>query len=69
MRDDEQIDAVFAALRRALGRLDFLLHSVAFAPKDAMANPFLETTREDFLAAHDISAYSLVAPHARRPRR
>lgn len=61
VRDDAQIDSVFGALRERWGTLDFVLHSVAFAPKPAMANPFLETTREDFLTAHDISAYSLVA--------
>jgi enoyl-[acyl-carrier protein] reductase I len=60
VRHDGEIDAVAAALRERWGRLDFLLHSVAYAPKAAMANPFLETTREDFLAAHEISAYSLV---------
>lgn len=61
VRRDEQIDEVFAALQAAWGTLDFLLHSVAFAPKPAMANPFWQTQREDFLAAHEISAYSLVA--------
>jgi enoyl-[acyl-carrier protein] reductase I len=61
VRDDEQIDAVVSGVRDLWGGLDFLLHSVAFAPRTAMDNPFLQTTREDFLAAHDISAYSLVA--------
>ena len=60
VRSDEQIAAVFDALRERWGTLDFVLHSVAFAPKAAMANSFLETQREDFLVAHDISAYSLV---------
>jgi enoyl-[acyl-carrier protein] reductase I len=60
VQSDEQIDEVAAAVRERWGKLDFLLHSVAFAPKPAMANPFLETTRADFLAAHEISAYSLV---------
>ena len=65
---DEQIEAVFAAISERWGRLDFLLHSVAFAPKAAMANRFVETAREDFLTAHDISAYSLVAlARAARP--
>jgi enoyl-[acyl-carrier protein] reductase I len=61
VQKDEQIEAVFGELRERWGQLDFLLHSVAFAPKAAMANPFLETQRGDFLAAHEISAYSLVA--------
>lgn len=58
---DEQIDAAFATVGERFGSLDFVLHSVAFAPKAAMSNPFLQTTRADFLAAQDISAYSLVA--------
>ncbi|HEX6039043.1 enoyl-ACP reductase [Longimicrobium sp.] len=61
VRSDEQISSVFAALQERWGTLDFVLHSVAFAPKPAMSNPFIETQREDFLTAHDISAYSLVA--------
>ncbi len=61
VRDDAQIASVFDALRDKWGALDFVLHSVAFAPKPAMANPFIETAREDFLVAQDISAYSLVA--------
>jgi enoyl-[acyl-carrier protein] reductase I len=60
VRDDAQIDSVFAALQERFGRLDFLLHSVAFAPKTAMSNAFVQTSREDFLTAHEISAYSLV---------
>jgi enoyl-[acyl-carrier protein] reductase I len=60
VRDDEQIEALVAGVRELWGGLDFLLHSVAFAPRTAMENAFLETTREDFLTAHDISAYSLV---------
>lgn len=61
VQSDEEIDSVMAWVRENWGGLDFLLHSVAYAPKAAMANPFLETQRQDFLAAHDISAYSLVA--------
>ena len=42
-------------------RLDLLLHSVAFAPKEALEGDFVNTSREAFRVAHDISAYSLVA--------
>ena len=42
-------------------RLDLMLHSVAFAPKEALEGDFVSTTREAFRTAHDISAYSLVA--------
>jgi enoyl-[acyl-carrier protein] reductase I len=58
---DAQIEELFQTLERDWGQLDFLLHSVAYAPKAAMANPFIETQRADFLTAHDVSAYSLVA--------
>jgi enoyl-[acyl-carrier protein] reductase I len=61
VQNDAQIDEVVQNLQKQWGRLDFLLHSIAFAPKDAMSNPFVETKREAFLKAHDISAYSLVA--------
>ena len=58
---DEEIDAVFGALEERWGRLDLLLHSVAFAPREALEGDFLGTTREAYATAHDISAYSLVA--------
>ena len=60
VREDEQIERVADALKERWGSLDHLLHSVAYAPREAMQNPFLQTRREDFLAAHEISAYSLV---------
>ncbi len=60
-RDDE-LDAVFAKTGEIFGGgLDILIHSVAFAPKQELDNPFLETTREGFQTALDISAYSLIA--------
>lgn len=58
---DDQIERAFADIKEEWGQLDFLLHSVAFAPKAAMAGRFIETARDDFLTAHDVSAYSLVA--------
>ncbi|GIX22627.1 MAG: enoyl-[acyl-carrier-protein] reductase [NADH] [Gammaproteobacteria bacterium] len=60
--DDAQIDAVFAALKERWGRLDILVHSVAYAPADQVRGDFLENiTREGFHIAHDISAYSFAA--------
>ena len=59
-RDDE-ITAVFKAAGEKFGKLHLLLHSVAFAPKDALEGEFLNTSREAFRIAHDVSAYSLVA--------
>jgi enoyl-[acyl-carrier protein] reductase I len=59
---DEQIDAVFAALKRDWGSLDILVHAVAFAPADALAGDFVSsTTRQNFAVAHDVSSYSLTA--------
>ncbi|MSU34112.1 MAG: enoyl-ACP reductase [Pedosphaera sp.] len=57
---DEEIDAVFASVRQSFGRLDLLLHSVAFAPREALEGDFLNTSREAFRVAHDVSAYSLI---------
>ncbi len=59
--DDAQIDAVFAAIERERGRLDFLVHGVAFADRADLDRPFVETSRDGFRKALDISAYSLVA--------
>ncbi|MBT4276689.1 MAG: SDR family oxidoreductase, partial [Verrucomicrobia bacterium] len=58
---DQQIDQVFAQIKEKYGKLDLLLHSIAFAPKDALEGDFLSTSREAFRVAHDVSAYSLVA--------
>ncbi|MEP7311104.1 MAG: enoyl-ACP reductase [Pseudomonadota bacterium] len=59
---DEQIDAVFAELKSAWGNLDILVHAVAFAPREALAGGFAESTsRESFRIAHDVSSYSLTA--------
>lgn len=58
---DAQITAVFDAIQAKYGKLNLLLHSVAFAPREALEGTFLSTSREAFRVAHDISAYSLVA--------
>jgi enoyl-[acyl-carrier protein] reductase I len=58
---DEEIAAVFKAVGEKFGKLNLLLHSVAFAPKDALEGLFVNTSREAFRVAHDVSAYSLVA--------
>ena len=56
---DTDIENVFAALKAAYGKLDILVHSVGFAPN--IKNSVLNTAREDFRIAHDISVYSLIA--------
>jgi enoyl-[acyl-carrier protein] reductase I len=58
---DDQIAALAATLDREFGALDFLVHGAAFAPQAELSNPFLETSREGFRIALDVSAYSLVA--------
>ena len=58
---DEEIAEFFGKVRGQAERLDLMLHSVAFAPKEALEGAFVSTTREAFRMAHDISAYSLVA--------
>ncbi len=57
----DQLDAMFGDLASAWGRLDFVVHAIAFAPRAAMDGRYIETTREDWLTALEISAYSLVA--------
>jgi enoyl-[acyl-carrier protein] reductase I len=58
---DQQIADLAATLDREFGGLDFFVHGAAFAPGDALSNPFVDTTRESFRIALDVSAYSLVA--------
>jgi enoyl-[acyl-carrier protein] reductase I len=58
---DADISNVFAEVGKKFGKLNLLLHSVAFAPKDALEGRFVNTSREAFRISHDISAYSLVA--------
>jgi enoyl-[acyl-carrier protein] reductase I len=54
-----EVDAAFAAVGEKYGKLDFLIHSIAFAPREALEGEFLTTTREAFLTAMEISAFSL----------
>ena len=60
--DDQQIDALFASLKSEWGALDGMLHSIAFAPREALAGDFLNgLSRSAFATAHDISSYSFAA--------
>ncbi|PYQ57747.1 MAG: NADH-specific enoyl-ACP reductase [Acidobacteria bacterium] len=59
--NDAEIDAVFKSVGDQFGKLDSLVHSVAFAPREDLENEFVKTTRDGFKVAQDISAYSLVA--------
>jgi len=58
---DEEIDRLFSEIGAAFPKIDILIHSVAYAPADAIKNDFLLTSREDFRIAHDVSVYSLIA--------
>ena len=58
---DEDIARVFAEVGAKFGKINLLLHSVAYAPKDALEGQFVNTSREAYRIAHDVSAYSLVA--------
>ena len=59
MTKQEEVDATFKRVGEEFGRLDFLIHSIAYAPREALGGEFLDTSREAFLTALEISAYSL----------
>src|SRR6201993_4354951 len=58
---DEEIDRTFAALKERYGKLHVLVHSVAYAPAAELEGEFVNTSREGFRVAHDVSVYSLIA--------
>lgn len=55
----EEVDETFKRVQEEFGRLDFLIHSIAYAPREALSGGFVDTTREAFQTALEISAYSL----------
>jgi enoyl-[acyl-carrier protein] reductase I len=60
VRDPAQVDAVFEAITSQWGRLDILVHSIAFAPRDALAGRVTDCPRDGFLTAMDVSCWSLL---------
>lgn len=58
---DEQIQALMDRIRAEAGHLDFLVHALAYAPREALSGMYAETKRADFAVALDVSAYSLAA--------
>ena len=58
---DADIDSVFAAVDKEFGGLDFVVHGAAFASRDDLTGPFVNTSRDGFRLALDVSAYSLIA--------
>jgi enoyl-[acyl-carrier protein] reductase I len=59
--EDAALDRLFERVERVFGSLDVLVHAIAFAPHEELAERFLDTSREGFHTALDVSAYSLVA--------
>ncbi len=58
---DAEIESVFASFKEKFGKLDILVHAIAYAPAEELRGEFINTTREGFRIAHDISVYSLIA--------
>jgi enoyl-[acyl-carrier protein] reductase I len=58
---DAEIDEVFAKAKARFGKVDILIHAVAFANREDLMGRFLDTSRDGFLLAHNVSVYSLVA--------
>jgi enoyl-[acyl-carrier protein] reductase I len=59
--DDAQVESLMDHVGKEAGKLDFLVHSIAFAPREELTGQFVNTTRRGFATALDVSAYSLVA--------
>jgi enoyl-[acyl-carrier protein] reductase I len=59
--NDGEIDTLFAALKEKYGKLDVVVHAVAYAPAEDLRGDFVNTSREGFRIAHDVSVYSLIA--------
>src|SRR6201993_3178437 len=58
---DDEIEALFAALKEKYGKLDILVHAIAFAPAADLHGEFINTSRDGFRMAMDVSVYSLIA--------
>lgn len=58
---DDQLDAVFQGIQSSWGSLDFLVHAVAFAKREELDGEFVNTSRDGYAMAHDVSSYSLTA--------
>ncbi len=61
VQSDDEIDRLLESIQAEVGALDFLVHALAFAPREALSGPYTDTSREAFRIALDVSAYSLVA--------
>ncbi|HVV66028.1 MAG TPA: SDR family oxidoreductase [Rhizomicrobium sp.] len=65
---DEELDAAFATLEREWGRLDFLVHAIAYSDKNELKGRYVDTTRANFMRSMDISCYSFTAVAQRASR-
>lgn len=61
VNNDEEVDAVFEKFKERYGKLDILVHSVAFAPRESLGGRFIDIKRDDFKVAMESSVYSLIA--------
>lgn len=59
--DEAELDALFADLEQAWGKIDGIVHAIAFAPRPALEGRYIDTSRSDWLTAMEVSAYSLVS--------
>ena len=58
---DEEVERLFSEFKARYGKLHTLVHSIAYAPADELKGEFVQTTREGFRIAHEVSVYSLIA--------
>ncbi len=58
--NEEHMAGIAAEIERDFGKIDFLVHSVAFAPKEALSEPFMKTSKKAFAIAMDVSVYSFI---------
>jgi enoyl-[acyl-carrier protein] reductase I len=59
--NDQEIETLFAAIKEKYGKIEILVHAVAYAPVEELRGEFIATSREGFRIAHDVSVYSLIA--------
>jgi enoyl-[acyl-carrier protein] reductase I len=59
--NDQEIASLFATLKEKYGKIDILVHAIAYAPPEELKGEFINTSREGFRIAHDVSVYSLIA--------
>lgn len=61
VNNDEEVDAIFEKFKERYGKLDVLVHSIGFAPRESLGGRFIDIKRDDFKLAMESSVYSLIA--------